>query len=62
LPEAALVERLGGQVVILPLVEDRSTSSMIERIRRTNAEATARDWDVKAERNGHEKFALAGRS
>ncbi len=33
LPEAALVEELGGVVRILPLVEDRSTTSMIDRIR-----------------------------
>lgn len=33
LPEAALVERLGGAVCILPYVEDRSTSGIIERIR-----------------------------
>jgi D-beta-D-heptose 7-phosphate kinase/D-beta-D-heptose 1-phosphate adenosyltransferase len=35
LPEAAVVEALGGQVVILPWVEDRSTSGVIERIRST---------------------------
>ena len=33
LPEAALVERLGGSVQILPLTEDRSTSGVIERVR-----------------------------
>lgn len=33
LPEAALVEALGGKVHILPYVEDRSTSGIIERIR-----------------------------
>jgi D-beta-D-heptose 7-phosphate kinase/D-beta-D-heptose 1-phosphate adenosyltransferase len=33
LPEAALVEELGGVVRILPLVEDRSTTSLIDRIR-----------------------------
>ncbi len=33
LPEADLVERLGGTVCILPLVEDRSTTHLIERIR-----------------------------
>ena len=32
LPEAAIVEQLGGVVEILPFVENRSTSSMIERI------------------------------
>lgn len=33
LPEAGLVEQLGGEVVILPYLEDRSTTSIIERIR-----------------------------
>jgi D-beta-D-heptose 7-phosphate kinase/D-beta-D-heptose 1-phosphate adenosyltransferase len=33
LPEAGLVEELGGIVRILPLVEDRSTTSLIDRIR-----------------------------
>ncbi|MDQ3870195.1 MAG: D-glycero-beta-D-manno-heptose 1-phosphate adenylyltransferase, partial [Chloroflexota bacterium] len=33
LPEAPLVEALGGSVQILPYVEDRSTTAMIERIR-----------------------------
>ncbi len=32
LPEAPLVEELGGRVELLPLVEDRSTSGIIERI------------------------------
>ncbi|HZV06667.1 MAG TPA: D-glycero-beta-D-manno-heptose 1-phosphate adenylyltransferase [Gemmataceae bacterium] len=33
LPEASLVEEQGGIVRILPLVEDRSTTSLIDRIR-----------------------------
>jgi D-beta-D-heptose 7-phosphate kinase/D-beta-D-heptose 1-phosphate adenosyltransferase len=33
LPEAELVERLGGRVEILPLVHDRSTTNIISRIR-----------------------------
>lgn len=33
LPEAALVEEMGGQVVILPYIEAQSTSGMIERVR-----------------------------
>jgi D-beta-D-heptose 7-phosphate kinase/D-beta-D-heptose 1-phosphate adenosyltransferase len=33
LPEASLVEELGGVVRILPFVEDRSTTGLIERIR-----------------------------
>ncbi len=35
LPEASLVEEQGGVVRILPMVEDRSTTGMIERIRAT---------------------------
>lgn len=35
LPEAPLVEELGGSVRILPYVEDRSTTGIIERIRET---------------------------
>ena len=33
LPEAPLVERLGGKVVLLPYLEDHSTTAVIERIR-----------------------------
>jgi D-beta-D-heptose 7-phosphate kinase/D-beta-D-heptose 1-phosphate adenosyltransferase len=33
LPEAPLVEELGGEVRILPFMEDRSTTGMIDRIR-----------------------------
>ncbi|MFW5972953.1 MAG: D-glycero-beta-D-manno-heptose 1-phosphate adenylyltransferase [Bacteroidota bacterium] len=32
LPEAPLVERMGGRVEILPLVQDRSTTGIIQRI------------------------------
>jgi D-beta-D-heptose 7-phosphate kinase/D-beta-D-heptose 1-phosphate adenosyltransferase len=32
LPEAALVEQLGGRVEILPLVRERSTTRLISRI------------------------------
>lgn len=37
LPEARLVEQLGGQIVILPHLDNRSTSAVIERIRVLNA-------------------------
>ncbi|HEY7295751.1 MAG TPA: D-glycero-beta-D-manno-heptose 1-phosphate adenylyltransferase, partial [Dehalococcoidia bacterium] len=37
LPEAALVEALGGTVWILPYLPDRSTSGLIERIARETA-------------------------
>ncbi len=39
LPEAEVVEQLGGTVTILPYVSERSTTSIIERIRQA---ATAR--------------------
>jgi D-beta-D-heptose 7-phosphate kinase/D-beta-D-heptose 1-phosphate adenosyltransferase len=37
LPEAPLVERLGGSVRILPFTEDRSTSNVIARVREVYA-------------------------
>lgn len=33
LPEAEVVERHGGRIVLIPLVPDRSTSGLIERLR-----------------------------
>ena len=39
LPEAALVERLGGTVNILPYVDDRSTTSLVRRIRSVDGSA-----------------------
>jgi D-beta-D-heptose 7-phosphate kinase/D-beta-D-heptose 1-phosphate adenosyltransferase len=39
LPEATLVERLGGTVEILPFMADRSTTDIIARIRRAYGEA-----------------------
>jgi D-beta-D-heptose 7-phosphate kinase/D-beta-D-heptose 1-phosphate adenosyltransferase len=41
LPEAALVEELGGRVEILPLVRERSTTNLISKIRSTPASARA---------------------
>ncbi len=38
LPEAPLVEKLGGAVQILPYVEDHSTTDVIEKIRRTTVQ------------------------
>ena len=35
LPEAGLVEKLGGKVTILPYIENHSTTSIIERIRQS---------------------------
>src|SRR5206468_6682829 len=46
LPEAAIVEELGGVVQILPFVQDRSTTGIIERIQ----EAYARPVDHAAAR------------
>jgi D-beta-D-heptose 7-phosphate kinase / D-beta-D-heptose 1-phosphate adenosyltransferase len=40
LPEAPVVRELGGVVHILPYVDDRSTTGIIERIRRPDAVAT----------------------
>ena len=37
LPEADQVERLGGRVHLLPLLEDRSTTRLIERIQSVGA-------------------------
>ncbi len=34
LPEASVVRRYGGRVVLAPLVPDRSTTGLVERIRR----------------------------
>ena len=39
LPEAALVESLGGTVQLLPLVDDQSTTGIIERVRAAGAGA-----------------------
>jgi D-beta-D-heptose 7-phosphate kinase / D-beta-D-heptose 1-phosphate adenosyltransferase len=39
LPEAALVEELGGRVEILPLVRERSTTKLISRIRAAESAA-----------------------
>lgn len=41
LPEAPIVEAMGGEVRILPYVDDRSTTGIIERIRTAAAEDRA---------------------
>ncbi len=41
LPEAALVEELGGRVEILPLVRERSTTRLISKIRAVEDDAAA---------------------
>ena len=40
LPEAALVEELGGRIEILPLVRERSTTGLISRIRAADGESS----------------------
>jgi D-beta-D-heptose 7-phosphate kinase/D-beta-D-heptose 1-phosphate adenosyltransferase len=46
LPEAAVVEALGGSVKILPYVENRSTTGLIARVRGGGDGAGARDGSV----------------
>ncbi len=46
LPEAELVESLGGRVEILPYIQDRSTSNIIERIRHSCAEQPEAELQV----------------
>jgi rfaE bifunctional protein nucleotidyltransferase chain/domain len=59
LPEAALVEELGGRVEILSLVRERSTTSLIKRIRSApaimNGRATphASSNSIPLAMNGH---------
>ncbi len=40
LPEAPVVEGLGGSIHLLPYVEDRSTTGIIERIREAESAGT----------------------
>ena len=51
LPEAALVERLGGRVVILPLLVDHSTSRIVQRVRKR------RRWSKPSQQTGVEPYA-----
>ena len=46
LPEAPIVEQLGGEVRILPFLDNRSTTRIIERIRGENelTEADEMTW------------------
>ncbi|MFL5778929.1 MAG: adenylyltransferase/cytidyltransferase family protein, partial [Chloroflexota bacterium] len=52
LPEAELVEALGGVVQILPFVEDRSTSSVIDRVRAAYARTIGADGSPADGRSG----------
>jgi D-beta-D-heptose 7-phosphate kinase/D-beta-D-heptose 1-phosphate adenosyltransferase len=47
LPEAALVEEFGGVVEILPYLQDRSTTGIIERIREVNMESRSMDGEAQ---------------
>ncbi|MCS7050010.1 MAG: adenylyltransferase/cytidyltransferase family protein [Thermomicrobium sp.] len=51
LPEAELVSRLGGQVVLVPFVPDRSTTGLVQRILAAHqcGEGTARSSPVSTE-------------
>jgi hypothetical protein len=42
LPEAPLVEELGGEVVLLPYLEGRSTTGLIEKIQARNGKRPER--------------------
>ncbi len=50
LPEAPLVEEIGGEVRILPFMEDRSTTGIIERILTTPASGRASPGDYESAR------------
>ncbi|MCC6492070.1 MAG: D-glycero-beta-D-manno-heptose 1-phosphate adenylyltransferase [Pirellulales bacterium] len=45
LPEAPLVEELGGRVVILPLLQNRSTTNIVARIRQSHRAARRADFN-----------------
>jgi D-beta-D-heptose 7-phosphate kinase/D-beta-D-heptose 1-phosphate adenosyltransferase len=57
LPEAPLVESLGGAVHILPYMDDRSTTALIDRIRGAGSRAHRRA--ALAATNGHPKVREA---
>jgi D-beta-D-heptose 7-phosphate kinase/D-beta-D-heptose 1-phosphate adenosyltransferase len=68
LPEAALVEELGGMVEILPFLADRSTTNIIARIRRAYGERDSNSPDegsaVVADSgrwNGHAPALVGGK-
>jgi bifunctional ADP-heptose synthase (sugar kinase/adenylyltransferase) len=52
LPETPLVESLGGVVQILPYIEDRSTTSLIRKVRGP--------WDGVERRRGRKRGTAAG--
>ncbi|MEN6451006.1 MAG: hypothetical protein ABFC96_10985, partial [Thermoguttaceae bacterium] len=52
LPEAELVEQLGGAVKIIPLIARQSTTGLIQRIRRRRP-ARAQNDTMAQQRNAH---------
>jgi D-beta-D-heptose 7-phosphate kinase/D-beta-D-heptose 1-phosphate adenosyltransferase len=60
LPEAEVVERLGGEVRFLPFVANRSTTKIIQRISRLHA--TRPSFTPLTESNGHGDDQLANGS
>lgn len=65
LPEAPLVEKLGGEVRLLPYIDNLSTTSIIERIRgmdneRRTADDGKRTGDGRRPLNGQRRSAVRG--
>lgn len=60
LPEAAIVEELGGVVKILPFLDDRSTTRIIKRIQRNDG--PAKKTDPKNRRNPNGRKGSVGSS
>jgi D-beta-D-heptose 7-phosphate kinase/D-beta-D-heptose 1-phosphate adenosyltransferase len=60
LPEAPLVEALGGKVQILPYIEDHSTTSIIERIRSQHIIRVERSPSPNRRKNGRRKVVGVG--
>jgi D-beta-D-heptose 7-phosphate kinase/D-beta-D-heptose 1-phosphate adenosyltransferase len=58
LPEAPLVERMGGSVQLLPLVDDRSTSRIIARVRRDRDGHRADDRRAPVSTSGRGDIAV----
>jgi D-beta-D-heptose 7-phosphate kinase/D-beta-D-heptose 1-phosphate adenosyltransferase len=55
LPEADLVEQMGGRVELLPYLEDHSTTSVIEKIRALFGQQAALDRTEASDRGGEEQ-------
>ena len=57
LPEAPVVEQLGGTVQLLPYLEERSTTGMIEKIREVDA---SRDGSERRDGRPHRRKPSLG--